>query len=365
MELSRFSVLWTVIGLLVTLEFGYAGDIRCGGDGPTPFENSSELLNSWVRWVEPAWRVVDFLFWDSRNEIVFRNENRDLKSVRVGSGYDTQLTMLGIPLARIVDKEERYLVTQDGHWIFDNRFPQHWTSISETEDLLLPLFWNDQHLYLYGWKKLGPNRQRIAVYRYAADSQSVAQSHCEKTVFFQQSYRLGKGHEFPHLVLYQSDKDTEGHHLTISTLNVEECRFDDVKSYRDPLPGEIRTVMHLGSRAYAVSVDHPSRNLLWDWGDGCRYYNLAGEKPFILNRQFPLVGTWNASKGLTIFNLQNSEMMPLAVGSQFSDLGERQIVLSKRGDRLFAAPRYHGDGKRWLFEVLFKKPFSPLRDFKG
>ena len=144
-------------------------EFRCaGGSGPKPFQDVSSTLISGATLLKTPGGVEDFVVWENKNKVIYRSQHNQLNAIALPSQRVTRLTTMGLPLSRIVDEDERFLLSASGNWVFDADYGPRWIQFGAGPRPIEHLFWNRGTLYSYDLELADSKMKELRIYRYRA-----------------------------------------------------------------------------------------------------------------------------------------------------------------------------------------------------
>ena len=183
------SILKVFLLLSVTVLTAQAKDIQCrGGDGPTPFMDISHSLSQSVEEIPTVGEVRGFIHWPRRGAIVYQNANSQLRKVNYKSGKDKLLARLLLPLSRLADPEEKFILTDRANWYLDTEQANVTWGHFETARPVHHLFWHRtflgaNHLFSISdslskfFAERQPDRQDLQILKFTAGNISPEACH--------------------------------------------------------------------------------------------------------------------------------------------------------------------------------------------
>ena len=124
-----------------------AGECRGpGGEGPKPLVQLPFAL-SHIMPYGSANEVVDGLFLPLKRQFAFRDNLGNLKTTMLESHATTLLARTELPLARVRDKQERFLSFDTKPYVFDTFAQRYYTYRPAYSGKIRPLFWNGSTQY--------------------------------------------------------------------------------------------------------------------------------------------------------------------------------------------------------------------------
>lgn len=333
---------------------------RCGGgdDGPKPLADFSDIFHADVKDVPTQGAVEEFLYLEHEQSIVYRNTKRDIH--KLSSLGSTPLTQSGQPLSRLTDEKNRYLASDAAPWVFDMK-KGIWYNYQIDARPFRHLFFHGSSLYSIS-SRIGPdNTQYMNVYEYKVGD-TAAHRIC-RTIEAPagQHYILAEGHSYPEVYLYRMRPTTQGcFFVTFYSMDIGFlCGISGLGHYTREIAGEAKSAhMFRDLKSLAVEVDHPTNNLLWDTkeGEGWRYYDINGLKPYVLNFKKPVIATWDQKEGMSLIYLDaakktkvNKVMQTYGYGP-IEELLPQDVWMPNIGNRLLISPLFE-TGTRWMLDL--------------
>lgn len=349
------------LGVLVALNATAAVGTRCGGgDGPKPLADISHTFEADIKGVPTLGDVQEFLFSERDNAILYRNERNEVLKTNVPAGPSLKLTESGLPLSRLTSYRERYIAAEAAPWVFDRK-QQRWYSYKLDARPFRHLFFDGDSLYSISSKYDEQNNQTFTVYRYDVGNASAIQTCFSLQSPPGQHLTLAEGHKFPWAYLYRTDGPATSKFISFFALNVSSnCKVQPLDGYTREISGPVKRAHvfpEIGNKTFAVEVDHPTHNLLWEH-NGCRYFHTDGEALVLSYRQ-PIIATWSDQKGMSLIYLDResqAHLPPLPSGRLARGLLPEDVWLADDAQRLFLAPRYDY-GARWLLQMTLSDKF--------
>jgi len=326
--------------------------LRCGGEGPKPFNDISPKFDHHVQILKTAGEVKEFVFWERHNAVVFRNIANELRALPLTNNstgtYQPILSLLGQPLANIVEPSEQFLLTQGTGWVFDEKAqPYPWIHFSK-ETNLQHQFWHRNKIFSV--REITNSKD----FAYELVSYKVGDKKIEGNCIIgggaQGRMSLAKGSAFPYVTFYSSRPGAKGTDIFFHELDVRNCKVKE--QILQNVMGPIRDV-HVFSEqsAYAIQVDHPTENLLWFTPDGCHYHDVGHGELLVPNYHKPILATMSANRSFELFFLNSEMKATILKNYPISHLGPNDIHLSDKNGKLFLAPRFGDEPYKWLLKV--------------
>ena len=177
---------------------------------------------------------------------------------------------------------------------------------------------------------------------------------------------MAEGHRFPHAFLFRQKDTSDGVVLSLFQVRLEErhandrCRLEFIKTYRNRLPGRVKMVYQFPDRnAFAVSIDHPRKHLLWDNGSKCIYYDLKNEQPMIVNFHQPMVLTWSMDQGVGILFPENGKEIRILKNMTNNPVKKNALWVSRDGKAFFIGLIPNNASNHVLLKVTFDSVHKP------
>jgi len=373
---------WVVLGwfLVVSITSANArdlGSIKCfgGGDGPNPLMDLTHLQDLGVTGFETQGEIQEFVLWESKGSVVYRNSEGKIYQLALNGGKNTLLAKSRWPISRVKEDTNTFLALRDRAVTLDTGFsPPRWQTWAYKNGLR-HLYWHrflgTESLFSVASSFVRPHQQRIEVYSFSR--KGVKPHICNLFSNQGEFFHLGEGHQYPHVFLYKVKKEGDSTRLSYYNIQIEGeiaklpvCRLYQAGQYSTLIPGNVREVysfpdlMTTNTNLFVVRTDHPERNLLWDDGIyGCRYYHLENREPIVLNPKHAMIAVWSDSEGLSIIYTRKFEKGEPIVIRPLRDLIEgpikkEHLALSNNGKELFVLARPRGSQtgtKRQLMRV--------------
>jgi hypothetical protein len=324
---------------------------RCGGDGPQPFFELSDLQPK-SKVLHTRGNVREFLYWETRNALVYRNDYRELRAHYFQDKVDKYFSPMSLPLARVTDPGEQFLLTDRANWFF---YRGNWKAFRSEAKHPRHLFWDrtlfDSWLYSLDNVKNAAGRQELRIFRYRAGAQS-AKLDCVLLAHPGEELKEAEGARYPFVPLYTVKAVSGGEKLSLWHLDVRSCALVHMGTYPDPVPGRVQAVHRFESiGSYAIKVDHPTLNLLWDYGTGCRFHDIGNGELLVPNHSRPLIGSWDSTDGLWLMNLNHRKKGNFFPAGKHKALRQADLWLPERGSILFASPETEGEGEKTIVQL--------------
>ncbi len=342
-----------------SLSFAFEPSIlRCGGEGPKPMMDVTNGFNAGTRIIPTRGGIQDFVFWNKKNTLVYRDKSsRVIEQPLEGCGGGPISTST-VPLARIVDEDERYLLTEHDSWFLDTEKTNRWIHYENPSSAVEHLFWSGDSLFSISnfFTSTAPQTLRLIHYRAGESSANVICPNLKLRV--EDGLHVGMGNVYPNVFMHRTRTLEEGTELSVYKLDLRTCGMEALGTYTHLLPGHVETVYWFESLgAIAVKIDHPTMNLMWDAGpNGCRFFDIGKERPMVLNYNHPMLASWKAKEGMTLYYLNSEKRASIPLAGAIRELAPEDVILANDGQRLFAAPRL-ADSSKILLEM--KLPPNP------
>jgi hypothetical protein len=331
---------------------------RCygGGEpGPKPLHEITGPTSGDIQYFKTETGLKDFVLLEGLDRIVYRGDDQQIRQMGLHSKESLPVAKSGLALSRVVNGNFPYLLTEGASWFLDVAKPM-WINFAEASKPSLGryhhLFWRDNLLYTLDLEaSAGGSYKNLQSYTYIAGAANAAPSCAPLMV--PAAWHLGEGHTFPYAVFYQALPTPGGYDLTVFYFDVRSCRVTYRYHLKDPVVGPVKNVVRYQNLdAIAVSVDHPTRTLLWEIQNHyCSYYDLAGETPLFIDNRHPVIATFSPERGMRVIHLTREIDMPVLKGPSVSALRSNDLWLTNDGKSLFASPQLQGYASRLLMKV--------------
>jgi len=335
-------------------------ETRCGGgDGPKPLADISTTFEASVKGISTQGSVQEFLFSERDNAVIYRNEEGGIFKNGL-TGPSTKIAESGTPMSRLTSDRQRYLAAESTPWVYDRKY-QRWYNYKLDARPFRHLFFDNNSLYSVSASYDAKNNQKFTVYRYDVGG-TVAQPVCYSLQSPPgQHLTLAEGHSYPWAYLYRTFNSPTGKKISFYGLNVGNlCAIKPFDDYTRDISGPVKRAHvfpEIGNQTFAVEVDHPTHNLLWEH-NGCRYFHTDGQA-LVLSYRHPIMATWSEDKGMSLIYLDResqAHLPPLPSGRSMRGLLPEDVWLADDAKRLFLAPRYDW-GPRWLLQMTLGDKF--------
>lgn len=322
----------------------------CGSDGPIPFLNMTGSITLPVKSISSVGPIQEFTFWEKHDALVYRNQANELRISYFGSGSDIALSRLTSPLSRLVDEANRYLVTDGSAYFLDAKAGGSWTHFAKGDPE--KLFWHKDDLYLLKWVTpiLGANHFEVG--RYTAGEKS-AKAVCNYTPPNNVKLKLAAGHRYPDAFLYQEIPLPGGtKSLAFYRLNATTCDIQNIGLPTEPIEGTVLEVHRFEKMdAFAVRIDHPTKNFRWATSSRCDYLELSSAEAMIPNHDRPLLVTWDKGVGLTLYNVETLKKAEAFRSIGIGDVIARDLWIPNRESDLLMSPKLELTQTRRMMQV--------------
>ncbi len=333
---------------------GEASRSHCGGIGPTPLTDISSTLKYHVQTLDAVAGVKEFLYQETSNSVIYRNTNDEIRglafSQSTGDYASTTLLSTSVyPLSRVVDPTETFVLTDGYGWMLNEK-DQTWAEFSTLTNLQ-ELYWSGDTIY-----SLATNLQTNGNTEYDFYSYEVGGDYqrklCSVTSTASAPYTLAEGHEYPYVFFYRdqiiSGSDREA---LVYAYDLSSCTMGSPTQYSN-IKGPVKSVYRFDSiDSTAVVFDSPTENLLWDGAGGCQFYEIDNESPIVPNFNQPVVATFTAGQGVTVYFLTTQNKATFLKGLPVNELNQGDLWLTDSGRKLFLAPLFNGERYHWLLNL--------------
>jgi hypothetical protein len=325
-----------------------------GGDGGVPFMELHGAGPGAASLVRTQGMISDFLVWERRNTLVYRNGEQQLRLLNMTNQSDRLLTKVSTPLSRVVDSQERFIVSENPSVIDTWMNPLAVTVIKTIDPIKKLLFWGENTLF-GAFSHRQNFYQRLAFFNYSAGA-SHAYS-CLVPIQGDGLFQLAEGHVYPYAFLFKQKQTPEGVQLSLYQVHLQAQRGDNLchlkylKTYKNKLPAPVKMVYQFARmNAFAVSLDHPTKNLLWDYGKQCTYYDLENRTPYFLNFQRPYIFTWD-QEGISVLSPVTGMQTHVLKEWAQNEVTAKDLWLNSDGKTLFAAVKPVGESARVMVKT--------------
>jgi hypothetical protein len=328
-----------------------------GGDGPTPFTQLDGFQNS-VRIVPTNNGLRDFVFWENRNTVVYRNLYGQVWGVGLNRFESYFFSKRSAPLLDIADPFERFITASADENIYmldaQGNPPQWYDLYQQNEGQ--PAFWNVDTLYTVSLTRINRKRQSFQVFDYQLNRGAEAKCPPVDLVSNNPVF-LASGHAYPYIYFYMVHSTDLGQELYVSKFNVNTCQPEPDLIWGTTFSSEIQEVHRFPAiDSVAVKLNDPKRNLFWSGPSGSLFYNIANVSPVVLNFSTnPTIATWDGNSGLTLHFLNYATQASLMAGYPFTSVRSQDLKMSTDGSRLIFSPQLE-NGTRLLMEIEIGSP---------
>ncbi len=323
---------------------------RCGGDGPQPFTDISVGIPK-TKTIPINGEVNDFVYWENRDSVVYRNTRGQIYSRGLANGWEIHYGSSGVALSPVVNATEEAILLDKTTNYYEFGY---WHSFYMQAVAPKHLFWEGKYLFMLE-TVAGTSQysQQLQSHRYR-DGLGSARYLCRYLVPVGEKYLQAEGASYPVVPFYKVRPTPQGNELSIYEMDVRNCNVSLYGTYKDLFEGKILSVHRYGNlKSYAVQTDHPTKNLMWDYGTGCEFFSIGQGQMLFPSHDRAVVGAWVPGTGLELMNLTSKHRAVYFSGASPKTVRPRDLVLAKsRGKALFSP-----DGEktgRQLFEIDVK-----------
>jgi hypothetical protein len=349
---SFFGMLWHANATMLPAASDDVQMDRCspGEGGPRPLQDISGQMNSDLSILKTKGGIQEYSLTPDNSSVYYRNDASSIFKMNLGDGSQNYITDSHLPLSKVLDSKERYLLARNSGWAWDFRLAE-WIRFLPDSTNVGHLFWHSDLLgrdWIYSIsEETWGDETTHHIYR-SRPNGDEGEEMC--TV---EGAHLATGHEFPLVFFYQTRKAEKGPLLSVYHLDVRTCRFKLQTDFLDPIAGKVLSVHRFeGLNSVAVQVDHPKKNLLWHRvGVGCDYYDIGRHTPMIPNRDLPVLATWAQNQGLQVVYLNEAKNATLLRNAPFDEISESDVSLTNDTHHLFVSPRPTGEKSKLLLEL--------------
>lgn len=328
----------------------------CGpGNGGVPLVDVSNHISANEKILKTDGGVKEFVLWERSGKVVYRNADDKIATFNLASGMNEILGNGGVPLAHLLDPDNRFVMGAGIPWIFDTA-AGGWYQFASNAAQLKPEFWF-QGMLVTARIVVAGSYQRIEVYGYTP-SMGSPQPICRPFTFSKTSgpLQLADGSRFPNIYFYTQAVNQNGNNLGLGRIDLMSCELAEMNQYPYIFYGPIESV-HVFDRlhSFSVKVNHPSYNLLWHSGYGsCSYYNIDNLEPFVLSESLPRVATFAPGGGLRIVDMNAQTEATVLKNLPIADISDNDLWMTQDGKTLYAAPRLVNQSSRLLMQLKLK-----------
>lgn len=353
---------WVVIILLLGCAAAQALPAvveRCwGGDGPHPLIDMGSLAPK-VRSVRTRGSVKEFVVWEKKNAVVFRNDSNQVFVNYLASGSLQFQGQSNLPLAKLASAQESGLVAHGLGWVWD-WITGKWKPFGPIGSVFSHLYWQGETLYTMADPLVSTNRG-YEFYRYGEGDTGKKPFCSLKSVALggSESYGLVHGSEYPNVYLHSTRTLARNYSvLTIAQVDLQRCevvREFDYSAY--PLKASVKDVYRYEAEdTVGVWLDSPNENLLWDTGGAlCKYYDVPADSLVPLQSRSPLLAVWAKQDGLSLLSIkgERAHRAKLVNVLPVEELAMTDFWLTSDGTKLYFSPSFHQGEERPILEMKF------------
>jgi hypothetical protein len=350
--------------LVAQINAAEIGSIKClGGDGPNPLTDITKIQNMGVNVFDVKGTVHEFIFWERKNQIVYRNQLGKIFRLDLKSGKSFLLGSSSVSLSKVKDPDERYVTLAGSPIALDTGTNpprwQKWSLKKRVKHLYWHRFFGRDSLFSVTSSIVRPQQQQIEVYSFG--QKGVKPHICNLYSSVGEVFHLGEGHSYPNVFLYRVKKENQCTRLTYFNIQIEGelaglpvCKLYQSGQYSTLIPGNVKEVYQFpelmtgNQNMFVVRTDHPEKNLLWDDGIyGCRFYNFGQRIPMVLNPRQTTLAVWSEEEGLSLIyprTFENGEpviLHPLR-DQIIGPVHQHHLALSSDGKTLLVLAKLKG-----------------------
>jgi len=332
--------------------------LRGPGDGPHP---TLDMTITPILQSLPIYcGVRDFILWEHSHQLIYRDDHNSLNAMDLDNGSVRAYSSMTQPISRVVDPNERVLLATGIGRFFD-AFHRYWQWIMKKQATPMHhLFWHGNTLYSIGQDK-SVSGAEFQIYQYEPGD-SLAKSKCSPFSVttggsVDTELKVAEGSTYPDVYIHKTQKveiqGSESYTLWVRHYDLEKCELSPWYIYRNELPGLVKRVFWFDSlRSVAMSIDHPSLNLLWQTPEGIKYFDLGtSQTPMLPNPKQPVLATQDNQKGMHLIFLARATRLWFKTSVGFSGLTEQNIWLTDDGTKLYVAPYFGSRPYRTLISM--------------
>jgi hypothetical protein len=312
------------------------------GDGPNPLIDIG--VDPEVRVVQAPGGVEDFVVWEKSKRLFYRDESDELTSIDLRSGDIDDFASMERPISRVVDPSESVVVESGMGRVF-RALQRVWHWFIHVKQMpMRHLFWNGNKLYSIG-QVATESGAEFHLFSYDRDDE-YAQEICHPfqltTGEESEQLKVAEGSSFPDVYIYKSQyiDVNAGYTLWLRHYNLSDCTLSNWYIYRKDLPGAARAVFWFKPLdAFAVSLDDPKLNLLWQSPQGHYYFHLDSTAvPVLPNPGQPVLALFDVGQGIRLIYPAEAKRKVIYGTGSFGTLNESTLWLTADGKRLYIAP---------------------------
>jgi len=352
-----------MVTALLQLTLAEATPTRCaGGDGPKPLADISNLFHLKVKALDTPSTLQEFLIWEKRNLLVYRDVSGDVKGLPLHphphvAPHEMLMTKVSQPLSRLVDPAERYLVsTGDRIWVYDT-WGYGWSNAVQKKNVE-PLYWAKDRkkkvqVLVSHSVETGINGAEIHQFFVNTPGETAIAPRCSIQLK-DNGWKAARGAMDPYFYFYSVTKVDDRWQVILQPFNVLSCRLEKGTIYGG-IRYPVQEVLYFGALgAIAVKVDHPTESLLWWSPQGCGYFDVGGVSPLVPNFSLPILMSWKAGSSLQIIYPEKSEKVEVLKGLPLQKVSEKDLWISKDATKLFISTNIENEKDRWTMEMNLK-----------
>lgn len=350
---------------------GAVSPIQCrGGDGPGPLVDISLQLPQKAMRIDTLGGVNDYLYWKKNNSIVYRNTFDELYEVNIETKVNRFIAETRHPLSRFVDpNEETVYSRRQNLWIDSRTTNPTWEHIEWNGNL--------EHLFLVKEHILKPNRTLYSLTnRVTRELQTLELSkhflrpghkdefQCHLNVKNHLPFYVGKGHQFPRVLLYNYSAKNSDTYLSLYEMQASnqvfgpsQCSIRKFGQF-DGIPGEVTSVVQSPSqKSFIVSSKLRNKETYYVTFLGSNrnrmVCNFGSLQTIVSNSYTGTIAAWNTTEGLVIFKPSTFEYAHVLPSlTSHSSLSEEHIWIDEENEKLFMAlENDYGSRKIYLFPL--------------
>lgn len=352
--MSRIALL---IGICLSVAPAY-GRTSCGGEGPQPFVTVGKTPQLPMKKIWTKGPVEDFVLRDT-GQLIYRNQRK--WAYALGNSHGISLGFVPRDLQSVGGGYGRFLLTHDSGQDSASVIDLLTKKKFHTQVPLgaTPLFWH-QRILFWGLKKKTSSTRSVLEVSHQLPHSSATQHMCTVTWSGPQDLDVVSGSRFPGVLLYSTLPVGAGDQLAFYNLDVRTCKVKPIAAYGEPTSGPVQSVHYFKSvGGWAVQMDHPQNNLLWDNGQKCRYYNLGNQPLIPLEAGEPVVATWSGRDGLSLWALESQKRQKV-LPPGYASIGRKDVAVDPRSMEIFVRTARSGskDYRLWVsdLDARFLKP---------
>lgn len=310
---------------------------HCLGSAPqyAPAQNNVSLYTAID--VSNGNEATEYLYLNRNNSIVFQDSNGQILISQLGTSSPSTPKPLpktrGI-LSRVVDSNERFILTHSPTYLLDLQSPTAWKAVL-LQPNTTPLMWTKTHLILSRHEFGADGKPTLQLLKYCPVSGDLIRL-CRPIDLSPAGYRLGTTDSTTSLALYQVDRGSAYgvHRLRVSELDLSTCQLEEKIRYAELFKDEpVRLHWFGNSKRVVALLDNPKNNVFVDDLSGrCQHVSLPAEEVSVPNPQVPWLFVWAERAGLRIYDVpKNNYRAMIDESDRYSSVSGGDIWVNPLG----------------------------------